>query len=235
MSIELKYLVVGTGRCGTVFTARLLTKLGINCGHEAIFDWRGLNHALNVINNKIPIETSICSQGEWFNSEVVAESSYMAIPYLENKILKNTKIIHITRDPLCVISSFSKDIKFFERIDELKKYENFIYKNLPELKNKKTPLEKVCFYCIEWNRLIEKRCKDKKYIRIKVEDLPNKKLFDFLEIPSQNCVLENNINSWKKREKDYELHEIPESIRDSLIELMKNYDYEVKNKIKLFL
>jgi hypothetical protein len=31
----MRYLVVGTGRCGTVYMAKLLSSVGVPCGHEA--------------------------------------------------------------------------------------------------------------------------------------------------------------------------------------------------------
>ena len=43
--MNLKYLVTGTGRCGTVYMARILTSIGIPCGHETIFDYRGTRGA----------------------------------------------------------------------------------------------------------------------------------------------------------------------------------------------
>ncbi|RTK93330.1 MAG: hypothetical protein EKK64_10500, partial [Neisseriaceae bacterium] len=125
----IKYLVTGIGRSGTVYMARLLSSLGIMCGHESIFQKDGLDFslirlknkkerllsdtsrvAIRDINNKIIYEKEI-----WFNpQEQIAESSYMSAPFLDNKELKDCKIIHVVRNPLKVISSTYYDVNFFE-------------------------------------------------------------------------------------------------------------------------
>ena len=57
--MHLKYLITGTGRCGTVFCARSLTNLGTPCGHESIFDWRELELAIKKINGEKTPELSL--------------------------------------------------------------------------------------------------------------------------------------------------------------------------------
>lgn len=224
--VNLKYLVAGTGRCGTVFCAKLLTECGINCGHEAIFDWRGLSHACNVIKGRFDIKTSDCSYGDWFDSSktVEAESSYMAVPYLNNSMLRNIKVIHVVRHPLKVISSFSKDINFFS--SEIPgKYENFIIRHIHNIKKINDPLSKICYYYLEWNKLIEKHCRNKKYIRLKVEDLPNDDFFNFIEKEKIESNVSKKTNSWKKRETDYKLEEIPLEFRNDIKNIIKKYNY----------
>ena len=121
--VNLKYLVTGTGKCGTVFMARFLTSLGIPCGHESIFDWKGYKWAEKRLANKERIELSNTSKSsyhpqavpgqrivqleKWIDiNELEAESSYMAAPFLGRDILKDVTIIHIVRNPIKVVNSF---------------------------------------------------------------------------------------------------------------------------------
>jgi len=110
---RLKYLVTGTGRCGTVYMARLLTLAGIPCGHESIFDWKGITWAKRRLAGEVPLELSSIStirlengrwspEPEWLTDveAIEAESSYMAAPFLEESFLSETKVIHLVRHPI---------------------------------------------------------------------------------------------------------------------------------------
>lgn len=224
--VNLKYLVVGTGRCGTVFCAKLLTECGINCGHEAIFDWRGFTNGCNIIKGKEKIKTSKCSEGNWFdpNKIVEAESSYMVVPYLNNSMFRNIKVIHVVRHPLKVISSFSKDVNFFNRKEDVF-YENFVERYIPNIRNISDPLSKICYFYLEWNKLIEKYCRNKKYIRLKVEDLPNKEFFNFIERDKTESLVDKKTNSWAKRDRDYTIKEIPVKFREQIKHSILKYNY----------
>src|SRR6516165_7960197 len=48
-SHKLQYLVVGTGRSGTVYLARLLTSIKIPCGHERVFNGEDIDAALAIL------------------------------------------------------------------------------------------------------------------------------------------------------------------------------------------
>src|SRR5574343_413925 len=102
--MKLKYLIVSCGRSGSVWAARFLTGLGIPCGHESIFDWRGLRGAMKKLSGEEIPDLSYASQTRWENgnwqplekwldvNSIEAESSYMAVPYLKEDILKDVKI-----------------------------------------------------------------------------------------------------------------------------------------------
>ena len=90
--------MTGTGRCGTTYMARLLTSLGIMCGHEAIFNYDGILKANLRLQGKLNIKTSHVSSHDiltdtpiesWHDPETaIAESSYLAAPFLKTKLLK---------------------------------------------------------------------------------------------------------------------------------------------------
>ena len=236
--LKLDYLVTGTGRCGSVYMARLLTSLGINCAHEAIFNYRGLESAKNTLRFQIQLETSYCSIHDmlhdkpiesWLDThnKIHAESSYMAAPFLDDEIFKSTKIIHVVRHPLKVISSHIKDINFFEPNPKHDLWLDFVLIHMPELKNIKTNIEKACYYYANWNGMIESKIASHKNMRHKVEDKCSQTLLDFLGVKeSSNAFTDDTINSWKKRAKDLTLDEIPEgSIKKEFIAAGERYGY----------
>jgi len=241
----IKYLITGTGRSGTVYMARLLSSLGIMCGHESIFQKDALDFSLIRLKNKKErilsdtsrvairdIDNNIIYEKEiWFKpDEQIAESSYMAAPFLDHKSLADCKIIHVVRNPIKVISSTYFDVNFFE--DPLQKgYVKFVLEHVPEISKIKNNLEKTVAYYVAWNRLIEEKLKNKEHLFINVEKAPSQKLFDYLEIPKTNKYFKDRtINHWGKREKDLTLKDIPEGkIKESFIKIIEDYGYGKKN------
>ena len=217
--------------------ARFLTNLGISCGHEAIFDWFGIEMAQKRLLGQRTIQTSICSMynhiseeiaENWFDpTTVMADSSYMAAPYLDNPLLKDVKIIHLVRNPLKVLSSWVEDIHFFddEPRNGLEHYRQFIYSHLPQIKYKPTEIERACRYIIEWTKLIENSKRDK--IVVKIENWPYKKMLDYLNVPyPENFPKNKKINSWKLRTKDIKLKDIPQSeTKNEFEHLIEKYNY----------
>lgn len=164
---QLKYLITGTGRCGTVYMARFLTSLGIHCGHESIFDWRGYRWAEMKLKGGEPLECSTAStmsliDGKWVPellwidvSKIMAESSYMAVPFLGDPIIKDVPVIHVVRNPIRVINSFCNYIGYFQSGNGSNSYEQFIYRHLPELQKSMPPYDRAALFYILWNELIE--------------------------------------------------------------------------------
>lgn len=234
----INYIVTGTGRVGTVYMARLLTSLGFMCGHESIFEYDGIENSLAKLRGEISLATSNCSSNDllndlsienWFEpDEIIAESSYLAAPYLDMRILQDVGVIHIVRNPLHVISSFVLDIRFFED-DGMKKWRRFVYDHCPEVACELTPIERACRYFVDWNKMIEDKSKGK-YIRLKVENEPSKKLFDFLDITLTNtCFSNKKANSWKRRKQNLSLRDIPDSqVKLDFIKMCFDYGYEIK-------
>jgi len=230
----IKYLVTGTGRCGTVYMARLFTSLGVMCGHEAIFGHDGLDSAVNRLCKKKPIETSYCSTydllnkayvEQWFNSEeMMAESSFLAAPFLDIPELNEVKIIHLVRNPLKVVNSLVKDINFFSEKKEMRHWTKLVYSVIPSIRDEKTEIEKACRYYIEWNKMIERF---DKCLFLRVEDQPNKKLFEFLSINYTNHYYKNNkINSWNRNKKLINLRDIPEGgTKEEFMNVLVDYGY----------
>lgn len=238
----MKYIVVGTGRCGTVYMARLLTSLGKNCSHEAVFNYRGIDFATKVLNGEESLENSFCSThdilkneqkiDDWLFGDVVAESSYMAAPFLDCSLFNNVKVVHVVRNPLKVISSFVKDIGFFEKDCEFyKEWRDFVWLHLPELNHIDSVIERACYYYVQWNKMIQMKSLGKDYIRYKVDGKSINKLIKFIDSDTnhENLFSDKKINSWKKRQEDVTFEEIPEgSIKEQVRLISNEYYYDVK-------
>ena len=234
---KLKYLVTGTGRSGTVYMSRFLTSVGIMCGHESIFTPQGINEAsmrLTHVNNIKTSKVSLIENDNWFDHNLqIAESSYMSCPFLQHDILKDTKIIHVIRNPLKVISSTFIDAKFLDDNNKgQKRYSDFVYQFLPNLKNIVNRLERVTCYYILWNEMVKKNSINKNYYLHKIEDGINKNIFDFLEIEPKNNFYDNKkSNCWYKREKDLNIDDLPSiDLEYKIYNIMKTYEYKIKKK-----
>lgn len=81
------YAVAGTGRSGTLWTARILTALGGRCGHEQVFnfDRSGTLRRLETTTFK-------------------GDSSLAVGAYLDD--IGATPVLHVLRDPLDVVNSW---------------------------------------------------------------------------------------------------------------------------------
>lgn len=245
----LKLIITGTGRCGTTFMAKLITSMGINCGHESVFDYSNDDVIKERIKNKEKRVLSLISQidqQKWIDPKTIeADASYMAAPCLDWPELSETKIIHVVRNPLNVIRSFLIDFKYFAHnhpdksnpFNELE-FEEKIWRYLPKLSQINNALERVCYFYCEWNRMIEKKSTGKKIIRIKIEKDNTYEILDFLNLPlKENLYNKKNENTFlnvvdpKIKDKipldrKVFLSDIPEGeIKNNFIKIMKEYGY----------
>ena len=204
--IDLKYIITGTGRCGTVYMARLLTSVGIPCGHETIFDNLGIGAAQMKIAGLSPMGISRISlmeyqaaKDQWVSvpdwsgdlKNIVADSSYMAAPYLEQ--FPNAKIVQVTRNPIKVIDSFVNHLDYFFHHYPTNQWEHFIYQHLPELTEEMHGYDRAALFYILWNQMIESHAD----LRCKIEDGPDAVL-EFVGRADQPHFNEK-INSVRKR------------------------------------
>ncbi|WP_334142960.1 hypothetical protein [Rhabdothermincola sp.] len=87
-----EFVIVGTGRCGTAYIAKLLREMGVRCGHEAVFSKRG-------------VTASRTLQGD---------ASWLAVPYLAHY---RGVVLHQTREPMATINSFVGVHRFSQQLD----------------------------------------------------------------------------------------------------------------------
>lgn len=241
--MNFKFVITGTGRCGTVFFARFLTSIGIVCGHESFFDYRGYDFADIKLREKMPIHTSFVSQVElkdghhcpvdyWFEAgshpdKIVAESSYMAAPFL-HKI--DAKFIHVVRHPIKVINSFVNYLGYFQQrhpqsVSNVKDYESFIFYHCPDLYADMSVPERAALYYIRWNQMIEKQLVDRVSIRHRIED-PVDRVFEFIGVDKPDSYFNQPVNSFERAGNKLRWEDIPEGdIKRELIEIAERYDY----------
>ena len=237
------YLITGTGRCGTVYMARLLTSLGICCGHESIFDYRGIRWAEKRLNGEEPPELSYVSQTEYKNGKWVpldrwlpdvgklqAESSYMCAPFLMEPLLAGVPVIHVVRDPVKVVHSFCNYIDYFKSHVGANSYEQFIYRHIPELQLEMSQYDRACLYYVRWNEMIEKANPALFY---RIEDDPQK-VVDFLG-KDGDYFKEGDVNSLKKPVNErFSIDKIQSrDIFDQFMAIGRRYGYRMKSEYLL--
>jgi hypothetical protein len=229
---QLQYVVTGTGRSGTVYLANLLTKCGVPCGHECIFTPWGLEEALARLRGQSAVQVSAMSRescGDWIKDagEVVADSSYMAAPFLDHAILRDARIIHVVRHPMDVINSFVIGLNYFREWMPPDAWHWFIYTHVPELRLDYHPLERAALYYLRWNRMIEARSAGKPYFFCQVECITHQ-LFDYLRrrCEDESLLAARKINGRMDGKPAYAFEDIPSAaIREELAELGGRYGY----------
>jgi hypothetical protein len=227
--IDLKYIVTGTGRCGTLFMANLLTSMGFPCTHEAIFTPEGMERARRVIEKSEPAISSSISRGDNLSDyelDIVADSSYMAAPFLGEF---DTKVIHIVRNPQRVISSMMSEsfMNFMnsyptdmEEFPEHLTHEEFMYGHVEELWREIPQLDRCCMFYVRWNQMIEKSGKVAIFHRI--ED-GSDKIKDFFGYKG-DCY--NNTKCNSKPSSEWSINDVrSRSIRKELLDMMGRYGY----------
>lgn len=228
--IDLKYIVTGTGRCGTLFMANLLTSMGFPCTHEAIFTPHGIDKAKRVIGKAEATISSKISRGNNLSDyelEIVAESSYMAAPFLKEF---DAKVIHVVRNPMGVVASMISDsFKNFTNphpthIPEFPDHilhEEFVYHHVDQLRQKMTQIDRCCLFYVLWNEMIEKS--GKVTVRHRIEDGTDriKKLFKF----EGECYGDTKCNS--KPSSTWSFSDIQSKpVKNRLFDMMSRYGYK---------
>ncbi len=229
--MNLEILVTGTGRCGTGYSACLLTSMGFPCGHESIFNIKGIQGARKILKgNEEPTISKIMAQTHNVElKKIVADSSYMAAPYLDDKILERTKIIHIIRHPLFVIGSFVLEGGYFgdKWPGHSVAFQKFIKKHLPIVYNNNfNPFDRAALFYIEWSNIIKNKLKNKKYLFHKIED-DSIAIANFLGANKFDKKLNKNINSWNHSNrlrigmKEFNVFD------EEIVKFCEEYNYEI--------
>lgn len=235
---KLKYIVTGTGRCGTLYLSKLLSFCNIFCGHETIFDISSWNVILQRIfdkNAELKLsKIAIENYGNYLDSnKLIADSSYMAMPYLHLNIFNSCKFIHVIRHPEDVINSFCHFLNYFydesfcKLNDYNKSYLNFIYKNVPDIKKYKNPYDRAACFYLFWNQQIEDKLKNKNKIKIKIEEINNNLLLEeFIEAKIPNEF--EKISNIKTKEKRFYLKNIKnKSLKEQIFCFCEKNNYNL--------
>jgi hypothetical protein len=145
-----RILVTGCARSGTGYCAALLSRVGIACGHEALFT---------------PVAQP-AEQDGW-PSGVEAESSWLAAPFLA-QLPRGTLVVHVVRDPAATLRSLWRIGLFRTRSI----YRAFAERHCAPL-NHGEPIERTAKYWLRWNELVESAQLERglRYVRVRLEEL----------------------------------------------------------------
>lgn len=208
---EPRYVVVGTGRCGTKFTARFLDNIGIGCSHEAYYTPDG-----PVLRNS----------SRYYRAQT--DASWLAVPYLPDG---EKRILHQVRHPLGVISSFYKlgffDSKYYGRHQ---RYVDFARKHF---EFSSSPIRSCTRWYIEWN----KRCDSITDNRVRLETFSDS-IDIFAEwLQLDRSVLERGADLTPVNARgsivDFDEHVLKEQIKtlpeySELCDVAAKYDYQLE-------
>jgi hypothetical protein len=125
--MNFRFVVVGTGRSGTSYAARLFTELDVPCGHEAAFDPEATDRPL------------------------MGDASFGIVAFLARFA---GVVFHQVRHPLAVLRSMLAT-DFFSNPGQYTPYYQLLQSSLPRLECRGTPLRKAMYYIVAWNRLCE--------------------------------------------------------------------------------
>jgi hypothetical protein len=150
----LRFIVVGTGRCGTAYIAQVLNQVGIFCGHE----WVYTPH---------PVELPF---------EILGDSSAQAAPFAASF---PGLVLHQVRHPLKVIASFLR----FGLFDDYRRCGEggaFIARHF---RFTGEPLADAMRYYVEWNLLCERADDYRRYRVEEIDSKLLRQIGDWIGIP----------------------------------------------------
>ncbi|MBI2893806.1 MAG: hypothetical protein HYY06_09660 [Deltaproteobacteria bacterium] len=124
--MSLRFVVVGTGRSGTKYASELFTRLGIRCGHEALFSAAA-------------------------GADLVGDASFGIVPSLSGF---RGLVFHQTRHPLAVLSSIAST-GFFVSPGPYEPYLDLITRTVPGIGERTDPIRKAMHYVVRWNLMAE--------------------------------------------------------------------------------
>lgn len=202
--MALKYLITGTGRCGTGYVSNVLASAGVPCGHEAIFSHDGLEAAQRALAE---------------HPELAAESSWLAAPFLPNPILNGVTVIHLVRHPVKTIESIVS-----VGMLHAGPYGEFIRCYLPEIARWRDDANAAAHFYIKWNRMIEAWTG----LRHRVEDDPYQ-LLHVLGIEHDGPLFDDTAYNHRPEYAPYKLHlkELDAPILSRLRRIAESYRYRL--------
>lgn len=163
-----KYLVVATPRSGTAYTARVLSRLGLDCGHE-----RHLGLA-----PQLPAFLEAAG--------TLGESSWLAVPFVD-QMPADVRVLHQVRNPLKVIRSML-ELQFFDldaagqsrRVGARRAFTELALQHCPQVLAYKTELERTAWFYYHWNHRIEAHSAQREILRVRLEDFDAQRLGELL-------------------------------------------------------
>lgn len=129
-----KVLIVGTGRSGTGWAAKVLNTAGVRCGHQAVF-----KHEHTLGRSRI-------DWGLW-----EADSSYEAVPHLP-VLPDDVRVVHLIRHPLATVKSWLEHGAFGDDMpDRFRDFHAVLKLVRPSILSFTTPVDRAAAYWMWWN------------------------------------------------------------------------------------
>lgn len=158
-----RFLVCGTGHSATGWASRALTDLGLPCGHETVFDWKGDSG----------------SKQRW--ASLRGDAAWPAAGWFD-RLEGTERIVHLVREPLRVVRSLLGIRMFADRCDchpeqpgvhLATPYARFMLSRLPSLQEPEDELGRAIRWVSGWTHHIahEARLGQLEYRRCRAEDL----------------------------------------------------------------
>lgn len=198
---QLRYLIVGTGGCGSRSTAIGLQNAGLVATHERIFNFSGAYPNM-----------------DWWR-HVEAEVSWLAVHHL-NRFVKeypDVMIVHLVRHPFRVTESIYDAGMIYS--DNQGGYVLYTHNSLQTLHDYDSPWDKTAHYVVEWN----KRCEPHADLLHRIEEgVPA--LMEKLGVPFNPEIDEWHHASNKKHPK-LERGMIADELYDELEAMVERYGY----------
>ena len=213
----MKYIITGTGRCGTNFMAKLLCSVGVRCGRESVFNLT-LKRA----------------------RKLQADSSWMALPYLEKcpERFRQCSIIHLVRNPWDVLRGWLFDFESVFSVWKTNKAyrptNHFLISNTPGLREIEHPVDRSIEYYLQWNKRIENLSREpydyKKKIFVRAENSASSICWQLNIDPSGKQLFDNRLENTRRRciltRKDVDLLLRPREKYEQFVHMAKGYGYE---------
>jgi hypothetical protein len=202
------WLIIGTGRCGTRFTASLLRANGIQCGHEAYFTPDGPK-----------------LRNPYRRFTVRGDSSWLAVPYLPDE---RFRVVHQVRHPYKVIKSFY-NIGFFDPSHDARRL-NFIAFAKRHFEWSDDPLRSSLRWYLEWNAKCEAITDQRYQVEKMTEMLPQ--IGSWLDLDIRPKELAKDRYNSRTPKVANPLDDVSDAIRkfpeyDQLLAMCDRYGYEL--------
>ena len=222
----MKFVLAACPRSATAYSARLLSNLGLECGHETYFKFKQRIHRFLELGS------------------VAGDASWLAVPFLD-KLPPHVRILHQTRHPLHVIRSLQQ-IRFFDLREDGQPvrqglglhFTQFAFRHCTPLLDYPTARERAIWFYYHWNKMIESAAEGHRILRFAIEEFDQDQLVRVLahlhvttdQIPDelQEAHLEllpRNINA-KISEKTMNVEEVRwDDLPNEVQELAISYGY----------
>ena len=201
-----RFVITGTGRCGTSYMSTVMQACRIITGHEQKYTADGYKP----------------------NPFIRGDASWLAVPYLDRF---TGYVLHLVRHPLDVINSYT-GIGFFDDGDQHGGWSEFSRTHAPDVWEHDTPVERAMAWYVTWNRRIEEYA----HKRLQVEQVTGEELVDLVryagahhapwEIQKYVDQVPTHTNSRERAELTWE--DLPAGeLKAELEQMAKDYGYDL--------